>query len=65
MKIKGFQKNDFDFAQVAYRYYESQENIDAVLISLDKIKLLKKAYPNYYLDCAEFIKKLSSAIKNS
>lgn len=65
LKIKGFQKNDFDFAQVAYRYYESHENIDAVLISLDKIKLLKKAYPNYYLDCAEFIKKLSSVIKNS
>lgn len=35
---------------------------DVVLISIDQMKSLQKAYPNYYLDSRSFVKKIESFI---
>lgn len=55
----GFRRKVFDGAKKFYDFYEQDskenQNIDVVLISLDKFKLLKQAYPNYYLDSGSFI----------
>lgn len=71
LEIVGYKKRDFEIAQKHYSDLEMQTRggtIDAVLISLDKIKQLKSAYPNYYLDCSAFIgvvkKELESSIND-
>lgn len=60
LRITGFKKRDFAEAKKFYDFYEQDskenQNTDVVLISLDKFKLLKQAYPNYYLDSRSFIK---------
>lgn len=68
LTIRGYKKNDFQTAEDYYNLLEQQSkqngNTDVVLISLDKLKLLKRAYPNYYLDSRSFIKELSNHLKN-
>jgi hypothetical protein len=36
--------------------YRNNPEIQVVLVSVDSIKSLSKAYPNYFLDTSEFIK---------
>ncbi len=66
--IYGYKKNNLQAAEDHYTYLEQQSkrngDTDVVLISLDKIKLLKRAYPNYYLDSSSFIKELSKNLKD-
>ena len=66
--IYGYKKNNLQAAEDHYTYLEQQSkrngDSDVVLISLDKIKLLKRAYPNYYLDSSSFIKELSKNLKD-
>lgn len=66
IRITGYKKSDLDKARKYYDFIEEQSrintNIDVVLISLDNIRLLKKAYPNYYLDCNAFIKEIQKEI---
>ena len=38
------------------------KNWDVVLVSIDQMKSLQKAYPNYYLDSKSFVKKIKSLI---
>lgn len=67
LKIMGYR--DFTMAQTQYTTLEIQtrndETIDVVLISLDKIKQLKSAYPNYYLDCSSFIDVVKKELDSS
>lgn len=69
LTIQGYKKNNFEEAEIYYNYLEQrskQDNkTDVVLISLDKVKLLKKAYPNYYLDSSSFIKELEKELQAS
>lgn len=58
LRITGFKKRDFEEAKKLYDFYEEDlrdKNSDVVLISLDEVKMLKKAFPNYYLDSNSFI----------
>ena len=45
--------------------YAGNGNIDVVLLSAGPLKKLKKSYPNYFLDTAEFIKHVEKVIKFS
>lgn len=68
LRIQGYKKNDFKRAEVDYNrleYSKQNNKTDVVLISLDKLKLLKKAYPNYYLDSSSFIKELEKELQAS
>ncbi|MDP1677288.1 MAG: RelA/SpoT domain-containing protein [Bacteroidota bacterium] len=62
-----FSKTNLAAANQAYTEVERQitsgAKLQAVLVSIDSIKSLKKAYPNYFLDTREFIDKID-LIKN-
>lgn len=59
LAIRGYKKNEVDRAKSFYSMLEhrrDENNIDVVLISIDKVKQLKSAYPNYFLDSKKFIR---------
>ncbi|EEU7814998.1 hypothetical protein HEE88_001862, partial [Campylobacter upsaliensis] len=49
-------QNDLKHASLLYKELEKDENINAVLVDIDSVKNLKKAYPNYFGNAKEFIK---------
>lgn len=69
LRITGYKKSDFESAKEYYDFLEQSSknanNIDVVLVSSDKIKTLRKAYPNYYLDSREFVEVIETAIKEN
>ncbi|MBT0882382.1 hypothetical protein AVBRAN9334_00935 [Campylobacter sp. RM9334] len=69
LRITGYKKSDFEKAKEYYDFLEQKSknanNTDVVLVSSDKIKTLRKAYPNYYLDSREFVEVIKAAIKEN
>lgn len=63
LRIMGFKKSDFEEAKKLCDFYEEDKNIDVVLISLDEVKMLKKAFPNYYLDSNSFIEVITKELQ--
>lgn len=57
-----FHKNELDMASFLYEKLEKDESINAVLIDIDSIKNLKKAYPNYFGNAKEFIKLIQNKL---
>lgn len=62
--------NDIKEAERSYAILEKEiaknkKNWDVVLISIDDINALKKAYPNYYLDSKEFVQSVTGFIKRA
>lgn len=57
--IGGFRKNELDLATATYLQVERALNAasgaEAVLVSVDSIAALKRAYPNYFLDTQAFL----------
>jgi putative GTP pyrophosphokinase len=60
--LKTFPKSKEKEATTALSEAENMENVDAVLVSIDHIKKLKKAYPNFFLDTVDFLKILDDII---
>lgn len=58
-----FPKNDIKGATSLYGSYEGKDHIDAVLVSVDSISTLKKAYPNYFLNVKEFLRKIEGYLR--
>ena len=58
MTVSGFRKGQLDEASKEYLAVEKQiggsESEDAVLVSVDSVASLHRAYPNYFLDMAVF-----------
>ncbi len=52
LDIDGY--NDIESASSAYLKSELDENFMTVLVSMQKVKFLQKAYPNYFLDTRSF-----------
>lgn len=50
-----------DYSEIEARAQRG-ENIEAVLVSAGPVEALKKAYPNYFLDTAEFIAEIQRVI---
>lgn len=67
LSIEGFNRKNFAKAKKIYDSYEQdskeKQNTDVVLISLDKFRLLKQAYPNYYLDSGSFIRVIKKELQ--
>lgn len=57
--IKDLDKANKDYTDIE-RKISDGEPLQAVLVSIDSIDILRKAYPNYFLDTREFIKKIES-----
>lgn len=64
--VHGYRKRDLVAASTRYLEIERQNiedpNMDAVLVSVDSLQALKRAYPNYYLDTRVFLVELQRAI---
>ena len=64
--LTGYKQGDLADAQAhrAAREAEGrgQEGFDVVLVSVDKIDQVRRAYPNYYLDTSVFVAELRRAI---
>lgn len=63
LKYIPFHKKDENTAQQIYQTTETNSNISSVLVSVDDIKKLKKAYPNYFLNAKNFIKEVRDRAK--
>ena len=55
---------DLDLATATYNEMEalSAEGIDVVLVKIDSMTTLQKAYPNYFLDASRFLELLNDAL---
>ena len=66
LKVTGFSRSEGPDAQAAYEIAEMRvkENpgTDAVLVSVDSISSLSRAYPNYYADTSMFVKVLNEIL---
>jgi ppGpp synthetase/RelA/SpoT-type nucleotidyltranferase len=64
--VKGYKKNELQKAQAGLWKIERQiaerPEIDAVLVSVDSIAALKRAYPNYFSDTHVFLKVMNRVI---
>ena len=69
IKITGFKTSEHQEAQSQYTDVEQRitadEASDAVLVSVDSIASLRRAYPNYFLDTSAFATLLETALGGS
>jgi len=67
LEVTAFSKDQLRLAQNQYdwieRMYINDSKIQIVLVSVDSIDALRKAYPNYYADTTEFIKAVKREIR--
>lgn len=66
LNIKAFRKNESDNASDAYLEIEKEvkvtRGLDAVLVSVDSLSALERAYPNYFADTRVFVELMSQAL---
>ena len=66
VQVKGFRAEDSQEANRQYTEVESRlppgSPIQAVLVSVGSVASLKKAYPNYFLDTADFLAELRAIV---
>lgn len=64
--IKSFRKDELDQASREYAEQEARaaagQKIEPVLVSAGRLKSLKQAYPNYFLDVREFVSRVEDII---
>ena len=66
LRIEVFGKRDFQSASLAYSAAERKsatDGGDAVLVNVDSMKQLSRAYPNYFGDTSEFLKSLRRVLR--
>jgi RelA/SpoT family protein len=66
LTVTGFKQEEFEKAQQAYSEAEQQvkehPGTDAVLVSVDSLAVLPRAYPNYFADTRVFVRLLEQAL---
>lgn len=66
LQIKAYNRNSLDKAMEDYAKVEERaikgEKIEPVLVSAGSLKMLRRAYPNFFLDIGEFMSKISGII---
>ena len=67
INIRGYREDQFEQATADYLKVEKLEKTgtvsDAVLVSVDSMASLRRAYPNYFLDTRVFVDAVGKAIK--
>ena len=67
IRVFGFPTNAFDKASQAYlkseERFRGEDGRDAVLVSVESLASLKRAYPNYFLDTARFRLEVQRALR--
>jgi ppGpp synthetase/RelA/SpoT-type nucleotidyltranferase len=66
LNVTEYKKTELALAQEDYliieKEFEDNQQVQVVLVSVDSIDSLRKAYPNYYADTTEFIKAVEREI---
>lgn len=67
LEIKGYKSNELSLAAEDYliaeqKVLKNSASTDAVLVSVDSLASLKRAYPNYYLDTNMFVGLVEKAL---
>ena len=69
LKVTSFDKEKTERAQQAYENVENETeadpNVQVVLVSVENLDALRKAYPNYYIDTRDFIAAIRKEIAES
>ena len=69
VKVWRFRTEDRDTASVQYLEAERElrevSNADVVLVSVESVSSLKRAYPNYFLDTSRFLKEVQSVLNGN
>ncbi len=68
MKVTGYASDDLarasrDYLNVEKAAIEGKSGLDAVLVSVESVKALKQAYPNYFLDTHNFLEAVHFATR--
>ncbi|ARR01859.1 RelA/SpoT domain-containing protein [Campylobacter vicugnae] len=63
LKLSAFGKGQLEMAKNIYQSLETNESTQSILVSVDSVKKLKRAYPNYFLDAKRFIKEVRERTK--
>lgn len=67
IRVTAFDNHQLDVANKAYTEVERSINagaeLQSVLVSIDKVSALSKAYPNYFLDAEDFFKTIENIRK--
>jgi hypothetical protein len=68
IRVTGYQKNEIEQAESAYLALERKAmnregRTDSVLVSVETFSMLKRAYPNYFLDTHRFIEAVAREIR--
>ena len=61
--VNKFPNNKLEAATRSLLESEKESNIQSVLVSINDIKKLEKAYPNYFLDAVDFLNLLKEIVK--
>jgi hypothetical protein len=68
VSVTGFKQKESDMATAKYleteKKLKDQVNSDAVLVSVDSIDALRRAYPNYFLDTGVFLRLMEETLKS-
>jgi len=68
IRVQGYKKSDAERASQDYQRMErrsfAQPGPDVVLVAVDRVAALKRAYPNYYLDTSIFLDEVRRAIES-
>lgn len=64
IKVTGYTDRKEAAEAVAALETTPESGVDAVLVWVNSIKGLRRAYPNYYADTTAFLEALSIALKN-
>jgi len=69
VEIKTYDRNDFSRAVKDYANIEKRavagEKIEPVLVSAGKLAELRQAYPNFFLNIDDFVKKMEKIVNNT
>jgi ppGpp synthetase/RelA/SpoT-type nucleotidyltranferase len=67
LAVRGFRKEEQEAAALAYEHGEAatanNADMDSVLVSVDSMTALRKAYPNYFADTRAFVTLVQRAIQ--
>jgi len=62
-KSAAFEQATNDYLAAEERAISNRHNTDAVLVAVDSLEALRRAYPNYFLDTRVFINAVDKAIR--
>ena len=62
LQLTGYSEKNLSLAQSVYQAMETSDEMDSVLVGVNDVKKLKRAYPNYFLDARYFIAKVKGLL---